>query len=605
MMKFVFATMAVLAGATSKVDYHLNTMVETMPPSLEMLQIQASMMSSSGIDVRDEIAALLYKMAKDIRAEEASEAANNRKVQNDCDKRFRRYRSVIRRYKAARARAIRRQKDFHSKQSVIPGQVKALEKKIGAIKIQIFSAERKIALDQQARDTARGAYLQGLADFNKALDDIDTLRTLVETGLSNRGQGANSNDVRYTQSPTSKKTVAAPTKVAGDNAVTHGKVDAGKFVEISSTEQLTSMNREEALATMKAIYSNLRRTSTNPMVLAVVDTLGSAMVELEEGNATDKIRSLLIQVRNELQKTKRESTQAENAAITAWQREKTSQRNAINDMKIQWQATYMQKAQLWKKYGDYFRAEGLEMFKVARYQSVEDRYQIYLDFETVICADQDKDYKANSAKRHGQLTQINKALKLLEKFGLGGKYGKMVRESIKDVTAGLCRVFDDYSKFVSVDSAITSLKNRRPTTTFAAFKKDWQVYNSSRTDLCISKIQYTVTCYSKCDIRLHDKRLAASGARGIDAHWPSIAKINSGFGKRRTITLRLKQPMTWAKTRDMNFVPKSSKDAKRSDVSVYVIPDCNCRKNLPDSHKVTADQSKTAKTDAKQAAESK
>jgi len=599
MMKLLFAGMAVLAGATNKMDYHLNTMIETMPPSLEMLQIQASMLSNTGIDVRDEIAALLFKMQKDITAEEKSEAENNRKVQNDCNKRFRRYRRYIKHYQRYQASEKKKEQTAHAKQAAIPGKVLKLEKEIRKIKVEISSAEVGIAREQKDRDTARGAFLQGLADFNKALDDIDTLRTLVESGLSNRGQGASSNDQRYTQSPTSKKTVAAPTKVAGDNKVTHKAADAGKFVEISSTEQLTSMNRDEALATMKSVYENLKHTATNPMVLAVVDTLDGAISELESGNAVDKIRSLLIQVRNELQKTKRESTQAENAAVTAWQNKKTSLRNAINDLKIKWQGTYRTKAGLWQQYGVYFRQEGNHMRKFAIYKAREDKYQINLDFETVICNDQDKDYKANSAKRHGQLQQILKALKLLSKFGLGGKYGEQVREGIKDVTAGLCRAFDDNSTWADVSADSKKLPNGRVASTFPAFDKKWQAYPSNKKEVCISQIKYTVTCYTKCDIRLDDARLLGEGQKG----WPSIAKIGKDYGKRREIILRLKKPMYWKQTRDMNYVRGRAKEAKRDGVSIYVIPDCNCWKGTRTG--VTADQSNTAKTDAKQAAESK
>jgi hypothetical protein len=343
-----------------------------------------------------------------------------------------------------------------------------------------------------------------------------------------------------------------------------------------------------------------RRAST-PIVIATASLLEGGFSQLQGGGAVDKIRGLLIQVRNELQRTKREAAAAENAEIAAWKVEKSKQRGEINDMKIKWQATYTTKAQLWLSYGDNFRLEGTFQLKEARWKARQDRAEINLSFETVVCADQDKDYKANSKKRYGQLAQIKKALNLLAKFGLGGKYGKMVRESIKDINAGLCRAFDDYSKWVSLSNLPTDLNNRRPTGSFR-YKKDWNVYNSTHKDVCVSKISYTVTCYTHCDIRIMDSRLA--GGSGVNKHWARVVEIKKDFGKSRKVTLRLKKPITFAKTRDMNYVKNTKgKLAKRTDFAIYVVPDCNCRPT--GAVAVTADQSNTAKTDAKQAAESK
>merc|ERR1712127_522308 len=129
--------------------------------------------------------------------------------------------------------------------------------------------------------------------------------------------------------------------------------DAGKFLEIESAEQIASMSAEESVNAMKSVYSNLRTTvSDNTMVVSLLDTLDSAMDALshKSGSAVDKIRSLLLQVRNELQKSKQDLTEQENKAVSAWQTQKTVLRNGINDKKIVWNQVYKEKAQLWRDY---------------------------------------------------------------------------------------------------------------------------------------------------------------------------------------------------------------------------------------------------------------
>lgn len=610
-MKLLLLAVAAVVGvashaSTGKVDYHLNSMIETMPPSVEMLQIQASMLSGTTIDVRDEIAALLFKMQKDITNQENEERRNNIITQNRCERRFRSYRRNIKNAQTIQKAQKKKEQQHHAVQKAIPGQVLKLERRIRLIKIDIRTAEADLKRKQEQRDNARDSYLKGIADFNKALDDIDTLRTLVETGLSNRGQGAATGDARFTQSPTVKGTTAPPTKIAYDTKVTQTATNAGAFVEGSednadptfveykSSEQLSSMSRQEAIQTMKGIYSDLKKSTSNPVVLAVVDTLDSAMVELHNSNAVDKIRSLLIQVRNELQKSKREATAAENAAINAWKSQKVSLRNKINDYKINWNQIYKSKAFLWKKYGDEFQSEGHAMRKFAIAKRSEDHNTINLSFESVVCKTQNEDYKRNSAKRHGQLAQIKKALNLLSKFGLAGKYGSMVRESIKDVTAGLCRVFDDYSKWVSVAPTdyVFSARGNAMSGVNPPLTKEAYIYNNTDAKggkfVCMSEIRYTFVCGIKCDMRTNDKRLAGYVHTPNDRfkRFPRIVDITRDFNKPRTATIRLKKPLKYNPS-VRNVVLKGTGLAKRTDIEIYVIPGCNC--NNPNSDYVVTD----------------
>jgi hypothetical protein len=599
-------------SSTGRVDFHLNSILETMPASVDLVQMQATMLSSSTIDVRDEIAALLYKMSKDISKQESEEKANNIKVQNSCDKRHRRYTSAIKEAQAAQKEADEKERRYHAEQKAIPAKVLKKEAKIRQLKVDIMTAEVDLATQQKQRDTDRELYLQGIADFNKALDDIDLLRTLVETGLSNRGKGANSNSVRYTQSPTKKGYTFPPTKPGYDRKVTHKKVNPGKllevyeevpearFLEITSADQIASMSRQEAVEAMKGVYANLKSSaSTNGMVLAVVETLDSVMSEIEtqDSSSVDKIRSLLLQVRNELQKSKREATNAENRAINSWKSKKTQLRNGINDIKINWNGIYKQKAALWKLYGDKFQSEGQEMRLKAIAKAKEDSATINDQFEAVVCKDQDADYKMNSQKRHGQLVQIKKALGLLSKFGLAGKYGKMVRESIKDVNAGLCRAFDDSSKWVSVSSKDYHFKNNgkpqlSPKISGALPEAAANIYNNSDSHgkfICMSGMQYTVTCGAECDIRTTDKRFPVTGKYSRQ-NYPRIVHIKNNYGKSRTTTIRFPKALKYRASKTMALIKKGK--TSRTDVSVYVIPGCNCMPHGKDLT-VTDNQAKT------------
>jgi hypothetical protein len=576
-------------------------MVENMPASPTLLQIQANMLSSSTIDVRDEIAALLQKMQKEISAEEKAEALINRKTQDGCDSRHRVYRTNIAAAKAVIVAEKKQEQFHHAIQQGIPAKVLAKEARIRKIKVDIGAAEVAIASKQKERDDARDAYLSAMADFNKALDDIDMLRVLVETGLSNRGQGADKNDDRSTQSPTKKGYTYPPTKAGYDRKATHGKTDAGKFLEITSTEQLASMSRSEAVETMKNIYSNLRSSvGTNHMVLAVVDTLDSAMAEVENGDsAVDKIRDLLIQVRNELQKSKREMTAAENEAINNWKSTKIRMRNEINDFKISWQGIYKEIAQLWKQYGDEFQAEGQAMLKQAIAKQKQDNNQINLDFETVVCDDQERDYKQQSAKRYGQLAQIKKVLDLLSKMGLSGKYGEAVRDSIKDINAGLCRAFDDNSTWVSVDPTDYRYSGTRGVKSTSGFHEDaWKIYPNKAANgnkfVCVSAVQYTITttgAVSKIMVNI-------PGPPG--PKWTALPAPGASYiGKEFKITQRLAVPMEW-KSVQLGVMQGKGVTTTRNDVSIFVIPGCNCDKSLDPALKVTHNQAKT--NDQKKAA---
>lgn len=351
---------------------------------------------------------------------------------------------------------------------------------------------------------------------------------------------------------------------------------------------------------MKGVYANLKSSaSTNGMVLAVVETLDSVMSQVETGDssAVDKIRSLLLQVRNELQKSKREATAAENTAVNQWKSKKTSLRNDINDIKINWNNIYKQKAGQWKKYGDQFRAEGHQMRLKAIWKAREDSATINDQFEQVVCKDQDKDYKMNSAKRYGQLKQIKKALGLLSKFGLAGKYGKMVRESIKDVNAGLCRAFDDHSKWVSVAPRDFNFKNNKrpqlsPKISGALPEAAYKIYKNSDTTgkfICMSAMQYTVTCGAECDIRTTDGRFPKGKYKRNK--YPRIVHVKNNYGKERVTTIRFPKPLKYKVSKTLALVKKGK--IARTDVSVYVIPGCNCMKGINKDLTVKHNQAKT------------
>lgn len=607
-MKSVFALVLVAVAyvsAESSVDYHLNSMIEQMPPSVEMLQIQASMLSSTTIDVRDEIAALLYKMQKDNRHASKEAATNNRRTQGYCSKNLRRYRRNIRRAKFGQKKWAANQKAHHDKQRIIPDQVLHMEAKIRGIKSDIAEAEIGLSKKQEQRNADSDTYLKAISDFNKALNDIDLLRTLVENGLSNRGQGASEGDTRHTQSPTVKGYVAPPTAIAYDRKDTHAATQPGKFVEMRSNEELASMSREETVITMKGIYSQLKSApDSNPMVLAVVGTLDSVMAELEQGNAVDKIRSLLIQVRNELQKSKREMTAAENTAINTWKTRKLALRTEVNDLKITWQNIYKAKAQKWQQYGDEFQAEGKAMRMFAFNKRNEDSNTINRDFDTVVCETQQADYVRGENKRHGQLLQIQKALKLLEKFGLSGEAGKQVREGIKDITAGLCRAFDDESGFVTIASedfqfgSKAGAKSPVISSNKAALAKYPNNKNAKgKPFVCISQMRFTVTCKGQCDVRASDRRLPVQGTYDESNTKPRVFASSSprDYNRARTRTLRLKKPMVFENFNMFSMMKHGG--VTRGDVDVFVVPGCNCRSNPDVGYDVKGNVANTAKAD--------
>jgi len=573
-MFFVGVLVMAVTGSASQAEHHLNSMLETFPPSPSLIQMEATMLSCTSIDVRDEIAALLYKMQKDIQLEEKQESLKDRNTQNNCDTSARKRIRNIKFFKSRRESQIIKKNQHHNNQKIIPNKVLRKEKKIRDTKAKILKAEASIKKAQIDRDAAHTLYLRNMADFNKALDDIDKLRTLVNTGLNNRGQGANSDDARHTQSPTAPVITAPPTKEAYDRKNTHGKVEAGKFIELSN-ENLAHLSRDEAVQSMRGIYSNLKNTvDTNPMVLAVVGTLDATMTQIEKGgNTVDKIRSLLLQVRNELQKSKREQLQAETIAVANWKDTKLKLRNAVNTLRILWADIYEEKANLWRKYGNQWTQEGQAMRKMSMYKKKHDRNVINLAFEKVTCKTQHDNFKRSSKQRNGQLKQIEKALKLLAKFGLGGKYGKMVRESIKDINVGLCRAFDDNSTYVSIADKHTFHKKATGKVGFS--EKAWKVYpNRDQNDekyICVSKIQFTFTCKNKCQILSSDKRLP----KPKKGKWPIVGEMN-GSKKSRTFTTRFPKPMKFKKFKNLAI---KYKGVVRRDVSIFVVPGCNCREN--------------------------
>jgi len=585
---------AAVIASVGKVEYHINSMLESFPASPNLIQMEATMLSrTTSVDVRDEIAALLFKMQKDIQKEEALETQSDRKAQDACEISATQRVSTIANAKTRQVQYHAKKVQHHDAQKVIPGLVLKKEATIRKVKSSIFKGEAKIKQSQRERDTARDGYLKSMADFNQALDDIDKLRTLVETGLNNRGQGANSNNAKFTSSPTTKVVTAPPTKHSYDKKVTHKKVEAGAFVQNSlielSNENLSLLSREETVQTMKGIYSNIRNTlNANPMVLAVVDTLDATMTQIEEGSAVDKIRSLLLQVRNELQKSKREQSQAEIIAIASWKDRKLQLRNAVNELRIEWTRVYSAKANLWRTYGNEWQLEGQAMRSFSIFRDQQEKNEINLSFETVTCKTQHQDYKLGSNQRHGQLQQIGKALNLLSKFGLAGKYGKMVRESIKDINVGLCRVFDDKSKWVSIADKYEFKRKATPSIGFSS--NAWNIYPNQGKNgekfVCLSKIEYTFTCQSDCTILSTDKRLPTTP----DSKWPIVGSILTGdkFNKKQKFTIRLDKPMTLEAFR---LVAMQYKGVVQDDVSVYVVPGCNCLKRDHD-YDVKANQHK-------------
>jgi len=310
----------------------------------------------------------------------------------------------------------------------------------------------------------------------------------------------------------------------------------------------------------------------------------------------------LIQVRDELQKSKAEMTSAENTAINNWRTKKISLRDAINDMKIEWQNKYTQKSQLWKTYGDEFVAEGQAMLKFANAKAQEDTNQINLDFEKVVCKDQDDDYKAQSKKRYGQLEQIKKVLELLSKFGLSDKYGAMVRDTIKEVNAGLCRAFDDNSTFVSVAPTSVTISAGKtftlPNVTDA--ENAWKVYSEKdslgQNAICVSQIQYSFVCTGACDMRTNDQAVPTGSYP--EPTYPRINYISDSklFGITQVTTLRLDKPHFWSAFQTKAVSVAAGATATQTDVSIFVVPACNCDPTRNKLLDVTANAAKNNET---------
>lgn len=566
-MKFLLSAVfavAVAASGTEVADaeYHLNSMQKLMPPSVEMLQVQALMLSKSTIDARDEIAALLFKMQRDINTENKNEYNNDRATQQNCAKQATKNNGIMSAMTARRIKAEKEIASQHAQQAAIPGQVIKIEASIKKIKSDILKAEVDIKKAQVARDAESAQFLQNLADFDKALGDIDVLRKIVENGLGNRGQGADKNQVAFTQSPTVKKAAVAPTPISNDRKVTHTATNAGKFLEVSTSEY-ASMSDEEVRSAMKGVYADLRAgVSHNHAVTSLVETLDAVMSM--EMNAVDKIRSLLIQVRNELQKSKRELSQAENNAVNAWKTRKTNMRDAINNDKINWQNKYQTKASKWQTYGNIFQSEGQAMETKAKSVAAYDIASINLAFETTICKTAHADYKQNADKRNGQLLQIKKALELLAKMNLSGKYGEEVKKALTGVTAGLCRKFDDNSKWLKVDGSVTM--SRRRTMNRLSAKKT-----------CFDKVK--VTYQSKAPIFFLQGGGAFTGLRVVD-RGATKGEVSKTFD----ITAKwLEGPLI------MSWLPRGGA-AKVASVEYYSVPDCNCNSKFDADYKVSGDE---------------
>jgi hypothetical protein len=619
-MRFAFV-LSLVAGAAGlfspKVDYHLAHLVETLPLSTELIQLQAlTLPGANAPGIREELATLLNKMVKDIQTDQAVARKQNTAFQNKCDRNLRHWRHHRDRAKKYMELHAKRMATHYAEQAKAPAIIAECKRQQRLILIKVAALRVKISNKQKERNKNRELYLKSIRDFNKALDDVAQLRILVENGLSNRGDGADVNEARYTHSPTVKGYTHPPTQASFDRAQHHDAANTGKdyngthamFLELRSTQELASMNRDEAIATMKGIYHNLRATvGKNPMVVALVDTLDSVMQQVGNGNSVDKIRDLLTQVRNELQKSKREQTEAENDAIRSWKIEKINLYDQVNDALIE-------HAQLsiectidkgWVPYHYHWKAYGHNMIAWAQNQYLYHDRIILIQFEDARCKKAHREYLAMINKTDGQLQQLKKALDILSKFSMGGKYGEMIKDSLKDVTAGLCKDFDYKSKYVPYLPSATPIR-RITRKGFPSFNQEaWNVYQSlvkGKKEVCVKNIQFTFTCSAECDIRITDRRLVKNieGDNGRYRYnrFPRVAHISNprDFNKPKKFTVRLKESLEWLGGTKLYAIVQKGRIIQ-NDVSAFVVPNCNCNKHRNKDYDVQANAANTKEAD--------
>merc|ERR1712127_537469 len=106
----------------------------------------------------------------------------------------------------------------------------------------------------------------------------------------------------------------------------------------------------------------------------------------------------------------------------------------------------------------------------------------------------------------------------------------------------------------------------------------------------MSQYSITVTCHRKCDVRITDRRVPVPD-RSIPKSnkYPRVAYVNRDYGKAKKFVVRFPKPLAF--NRAINLVYGTN--AVRNDVSIFVVPGCNCLTNTNPDLKVTANQANT------------
>jgi hypothetical protein len=563
------------ASLTDKVSGHLNFMTSVMDPTPTLVQLQATMMAKDDtINVVDEIATLLIKMQREIMAEQKAAKSNHTQTQNECDKRKTDQENVMDKNSQLETKhnaTMRRIRPANY--NAILKSIAGLVRQVDRLKVNIGRKENEIDARNVARGKAHRQFLLQLADFDSALEDVDGLRTLLMTMVIN--------------------STSLPNGLI--------QVDANKEFQSYTSDEINSLSNQQAHSAMKKIADDAKqRYAKNSKMSMFVSTV-SNVVEVASNSPTDKIRTMLIAVRNELQTAKKNLIRDEDQAIADHKTWLIANTNLLFGMFQSWCQKYTKIMQKWEAYG----REHLKFYRHMRAFWLafgrRETTQITYDFEQDVCRKNHKDYIIASKKRNTQLDQIKKALDLLSKMSLTTGTKTKVLDSVKDITAGLCREYDDYSNWFTIAPSTLTLTRRvgpaLPTHWEAAYNvyKNVAVRNGREHKyICVSQVKWQFTCSGRCDIRTTDTRFpnkrVPSGSK-----FPRIAYIGHrrDFGKRKTFITRLDPPMEWYNpkfqpNRQVRFYPTSryTRAVKRNSVAIFVVPGCNCNQRRDKAYDV-------------------
>lgn len=561
----------------------VRNLVDVLPHSPALVDLESHLLATptpepnpdgtkilTKMNVQQDIAKLLLSMYKDMNEEEIAENKKHVKESKYCEGKLRTCRDGYLKNKAAEITADQIGGRLNaSLPLIITNKVLPLDQKMDELlETTLPAAEKAITEKQTVRDAARGQYYIFIDQFNQALDDVDKLYKILMTS---------------TLVFASQKEVVSKDELNNDS-----------FLQEATTDQLASLDNEQKKQVLQQTYKDLRSQISHPRIVALVATLDTmtSSTDLSDNGATDKIRQLLIEVRNELQKTKRDATAAEQTAITQWHTEKLQLRDAINDYHLQFFGYKLQIANAYSEYSETWLnlADSNDNENKASYEKI--KFSTWYNFTKADCLRTAEEYKRGSNKRKASMAQIKLVLDLLDKLmAADTTYSPKIKEGVEEIR-NRCNRWDSYSRWVNVPSKFTWRKGRSSNIspkTGDLPKEAYDIYNDKEDDtpfVCFSKLFHTYRSTGKTSIRSSDGRLPSDAVDG-HTNWQARVGLIDGahnYNIDNNFTVIIADhtgnsgALSWDKEGYTEILTSTSQNTEvtREKMAVFVVPGCNC-----------------------------